>query len=110
MTRWTGAAAALFVILTNAASAAEPPRVVASLPPLQGLAAAVLDGIAEPEVLVRGGGSEHAYAVKPSDARALGAADLVLWVGPRLETFLEKPLATLARPGDRKSTRLNSSH
>lgn len=98
MTRWSGVAAALVLVLSGAASAAEPPRVVASLPPLQGLAAAVLDGIAEPEVLVRGGGSEHAYAVRPSAARALGAADLVLWVGPGLETFLEKPLATLARP------------
>ncbi len=98
MTRWSWAQAALFLVLSSGAAAGEPPLVVASLPPLQGLAAAVLDGIAEPEVLVRGGGSEHAYAVRPSDARALGAANLVLWVGPGLETFLEKPLATLARP------------
>lgn len=87
------------LLLSSAASTAEPPRVVASLPPLHGLAAAVLDGIAEPELLVRSGGSEHAYAVKPSDARALGSADLVIWIGPGLESFLAKPMATLARPG-----------
>jgi zinc transport system substrate-binding protein len=85
--------------ISSAAWAAEPPRVAASLPPLQGLAAAVLDGIAEPELLVRSGGSEHAYAVKPSDARILATADLVIWIGPGLETFLAKPIATLARPG-----------
>lgn len=92
------AAVMLMLSLGGMASAAEPPRVVASLPPLHGLAAAVLDGIAEPELLVRSGGSEHGYAVKPSDARALAAADLVIWVGPGLESFLAKPIATLAPP------------
>jgi zinc transport system substrate-binding protein len=98
MARW---AAALFLMLAlaGAASAAEPPRVVASLPPLHGLAAAVLKGVAEPELLVRSGGSEHAYALRPSDARALGAADLVIWIGPGLESFLAKPIATLAQTG-----------
>ena len=86
------------LLLSGAASAAEPPRVVASLPPLHGLAASVMDGIAEPQLLVRSGGSEHAYVLRPSDASALSAADLVLWVGPGLESFLAKPIATLARP------------
>lgn len=95
MARLFGAMLSLLV-LSGAPSAAAP-RVVASLPPLHGLAAAVLEGIAEPELLVRSGGSEHAYAVKPSDARALGSADLVVWIGPGLESFLAKPIATLAR-------------
>ena len=89
----------VWLMLAGAAFAAEPPRVVASLPPLQGLAASVLEGIAEPELLVRSGGSEHGYAVKPSDARALASADLMIWIGPGLEAFLAKPIATLARPG-----------
>ena len=97
MLRVIGAMVA-WLAMAGAVAAAEPPRVVASLPPLHGLAAAVLDGIAEPELLVRSGGSEHAYSVKPSDARKLGSADLVLWVGPGLERFLAKPIATLAQP------------
>ena len=92
------AAVVLMLSLGRVAWAAEPPFVVTSLPPLHGLAAAVLEGVAEPELLVRSGGSEHGYAVKPSDARALGAADLVIWVGPGLESFLAKPIATLAAP------------
>src|SRR3546814_1354934 len=43
--------------------------------------------------------SPHAYTLRPSDARALAAANLVLWIGPSLETFLDEPLATLAQPG-----------
>ena len=93
------AAMVLALALSGAAAAAEPPRVVASLPPLHGLAAAVLEGVAEPVLLVRSGGSEHGYALRPSDARALGSADLVIWIGPGLESFLAKPIATLAPPG-----------
>lgn len=89
--------AALVLFLSGAASADEPPRLVASLPPLHGLASAVMEGIGEPELLVRSGGSEHAYALRPSDARALAAADLVVWIGPGLETFLAKPILSLAR-------------
>src|SRR3546814_17719758 len=43
--------------------------------------------------------SDLAYTLRPSDARALAAANLVLWIGPSLETFLDEPLATLAQPG-----------
>ena len=41
--------------------------------------------------------SPHNTSLKPSDARALARARLVIWVGPGLERFLVKPLATLAR-------------
>jgi zinc transport system substrate-binding protein len=78
-------------------AAATPPSVVATIKPVHALVAAVMDGVAEPRLLIRGGGSPHTYALRPSDARALEAADVVFWVGPDLETFLAKPLAALAR-------------
>lgn len=80
------------------AVAADPPRVVATIPPVGSLAAAVMRGVAAPTVLLPAGASPHAYALRPSDARALASADLVLWIGEAMETFLEEPLATLARP------------
>src|SRR5690606_6641502 len=80
-------------------AAAEPPRVLASISPIGSLAAAVMRGVGEPAVLLPPGASPHAYTMRPSDARALAAADLVLWIGPSLETFLAQPLATLAQPG-----------
>ena len=95
MARLIVAAAAL--LLAAPTVAAEPPRVVASIKPLQGLAAAVMVGIAEPKLLVEGAASPHAYTLKPSAARALGAADLILWIGGGYETFLQKPLASLAQ-------------
>ncbi len=72
-----------------------PPNVVVSIPPLHSLAAALLEGVGEPTLLLEAGFSPHAYALKPSSARRLAKADLVFWAGPELETFLEKFLKTL---------------
>ncbi|MSP81090.1 MAG: zinc ABC transporter substrate-binding protein [Rhodospirillales bacterium] len=75
---------------------AETPRVVVSIPPIHSLVAGVMEGIATPELLVKGGASPHTYSLKPSDAKALAEARLVFWVGEGLEAFLVKPLAALA--------------
>lgn len=78
------------------AAAAEPPRVVASLAPLQSLAAGVLGDVGTPDVVIQGYGSPHSYQMRPSDARKLAAADLVIWVGEPLETFLAAPIRNLS--------------
>lgn len=72
------------------------PRVVVSIGPVHSLVAGVMEGVAEPQLLIPAGASPHAYALKPSDARALSEAELVVWVGEGLETMLEKPLYSLA--------------
>lgn len=77
--------------------ASTPPQVVVSIKPVHSLVAAVMDGSAVPTLLVPSGASPHTYSLKPSDARALQSSDLVFWVGNGLETFLQKPLAVLAR-------------
>jgi zinc transport system substrate-binding protein len=90
----------LFIILMTApARAAEPqsPKVVVSIKPIHSLVAGVMQGVAEPQLLMKGGGSPHGYVLRPSEARSLAEADLVVWVGHELESFLEKPLSTLGR-------------
>lgn len=71
------------------------PAVVVSIKPLHSLVAGVMQGVAEPGLLIKGGGSPHGYMLRPSEARSLAEADLVVWVGPGLENFLVKPLDTL---------------
>jgi zinc transport system substrate-binding protein len=91
--------AAVLVAMLGAARparAADAPLVVASIQPVHALAAAVMAGVGTPALLVHGGGSPHAYSLRPSDARALDAAQVVFWVGPGLELFLRKPLGALA--------------
>lgn len=73
------------------------PRVVVSIKPLHSLVMGVMAGAGEPQLLVEGAGSPHGYVMRPSEARMLAEADLVIWVGESLESFMERPLATLGR-------------
>lgn len=94
--------------LTALPARAEAPRVVASIAPLYGLAAAVMDGVAEPRLLLPQGASPHHHALRPSDSAALQDADLILWIGPLLESALTRPLSNLGA-GDRALTMLEIS-
>ena len=76
---------------------AKAPRVVVRIAPIHSLVAGVMAGVGVPGLIVRGYGSPHHYQMRPSEAAALEAADLVFWVGRSLETFLVRPLSTLAR-------------
>jgi zinc transport system substrate-binding protein len=70
--------------------------VAASIKPVHSLVAAVMEGVGAPALIVASTGSEHAYSLKPSEADALDRAEIAFYVGPHMETFLEKPLETLA--------------
>ena len=71
------------------------PQVVATIKPIHSLVAQVMAGIGEPTLLVKGGASPHTYSLRPSDAAALEAADLVFWTGHGMEVFLGEALGTL---------------
>ncbi len=86
---------ATFLVLLSAPAGAAEPKIVTSFPMLQSLAAAVSG--AAPESIVRGGGSPHTYSMRPSDARALEQADLVIWIGEDYEGFLERPIKALGK-------------
>lgn len=86
----------LGLLLLSHAALAEVPRVVVSIPPLHSLVAGVMAGVGEPQLLLKVGASPHHYALKPSDARALQQAALIVWVGEAMEPYLAKPLKSLA--------------
>ncbi|WP_336356630.1 zinc ABC transporter substrate-binding protein [Pseudomonas granadensis] len=67
-------------------------KVLTSIKPLQLIAAAVLDGVAVPEVLLPPGASPHNYALRPSDVRKVQSVDLLYWIGPDMEGFLPRVL------------------
>lgn len=72
-------------------------EVLASVRPLAQIARAVAGDAATVRELVPAGVSSHHYQLRPSDRIALARADLVLWVGPAHERFLEKSVATHPR-------------
>jgi zinc transport system substrate-binding protein len=89
------ATAALLTLAVNAH--AEAPSVVTSIKPLHSIAAAVMEGVGTPYVLIDGASSPHGYALKPSQAFLLQGADVVFWVGPELAPSLQKPIETMAK-------------
>ena len=83
--------AALWGTATQSANAA----VVASLKPLGFIASAIADGVTDTEVLLPDGASEHDYSLRPSDVKRLQGADLVVWIGPEMEAFMEKSVKNI---------------
>ncbi len=82
-------------LIALAAPSFAAPSVVVTIKPVHSLAAAILDGIAKPKLLLDGAASPHAYALKPSDAEALSSADAIIRVSENLEVFLDKAITTL---------------
>ncbi|SFU31182.1 zinc ABC transporter substrate-binding protein ZnuA [Xenorhabdus koppenhoeferi] len=77
--------------VNNAAQA----EVVTSIRPLGFIAAAITDGVTGTQVLLPDGASPHDYALRPLDVRKINQADLMVWIGPDMETFLAKPISRI---------------
>lgn len=89
--------AASMMLAPAGAKAAGDLKVLVSIKPVHSLAVAVMEGAGAPDLLIKGAGSEHSYTLRPSEARAIAAADIVIRVSKTLETFLDKPIASLAK-------------
>ncbi len=89
----TGASLGVLALTGQAAAEA---NVVATIPAVHSVVSGVMGDTATPHLLVAGGASPHTYSLKPSNAQALSDAQLVVWVGPQLEAFLDGELKTLA--------------
>ena len=76
-------------------------KVVASIKPIHSLASYLMNGVAKPDLIVDGYASPHGFAMKPSHAKMLQNADLIFWVGEDLESFLEKPLGSIAKKAEK---------
>ncbi len=86
---------ALGMLIGLTVPALAAPRTVVSIKPIHSLVAGVMGTVGAPALLVSGFANPHAYSLRPSEARLLAQADLVVWVGPTLESFLVRPLASL---------------
>ncbi|MEQ6280508.1 zinc ABC transporter substrate-binding protein ZnuA [Kluyvera sp. 142053] len=94
--------AALSAALWGTAAQSADAAVVTSLKPLGFIASAIADGVTETQVLLPDGASEHDYSLRPSDAKRLQNADLVVWIGPEMEAFMDK--STQSIPDAKKVT------
>ncbi len=83
------------LLSTTGLALADAPKVVTDISPVHGLVSRVMEGVGEPELLVRPGSSPHGYSMRPSDARNLSQANLIVWVGEALTPWLEHPIEEL---------------
>lgn len=89
-------AALLPLCLLCSPAIAQSPVVLTDIPPVQSLVAMVMDQMPLPGVLAASDAAAHDLALRPSQAAALSAADLVVWIGPALTPTLPVQLQTLA--------------
>ncbi|WP_417877401.1 zinc ABC transporter substrate-binding protein [Vibrio sp.] len=87
----------IVIALATASQAyAQVPKVAVDIAPLHSLVTQVMDGVGEPDLLIRPEASPHDYHLRPSEANALSQANIVFWIGEGLTPWLEKPLSSLA--------------
>jgi len=86
-----------FTLLAINSIAKAEVKVVASIKPIHSLVSYVMDGVGKPDIIVDGYNSPHNFSLKPSHAKMIEKANLIIWVGEDLETFLEKPLKSIGK-------------
>ena len=91
----TGALGAALAVAAGPAAAEL--NVVVTSKPIHSLVAGVMAGAGTPRLLLAGNVSPHTYSLKPSDAKALNAADVVYRVSEGLEPFTAKVFKTLPK-------------
>jgi len=88
----------LFLVLGSGGTpAAKRQRVVVTIAPLHSLASMVMQGTTEPQLLIKSNVSPHDFAMRPSHARLLASADVIIRVGDILEGFLKRPIQALSK-------------
>ena len=84
-------------LLFSSFSAIAEIKVVTTIKPIHSLVSGVMDGVSNPTLIIEGSNSPHNFSLKPSHAKMLEEADIVFWIGEDLESFMEKPLNSLAK-------------
>ena len=69
--------------------------IISSVKPIAFITQAVSDGVTNTDILLPDGASPHTYSLKPSDLAKIKTAELIIWVGEDLETFMPTVLKSI---------------
>ncbi|WP_209426103.1 zinc ABC transporter substrate-binding protein [Pararhodobacter sp. SW119] len=94
--RRSASLAAIFVAIGPHAAFAGPPEIVTDLPVTHSLVATVVGELATPSLLLDRGGDPHHFQLRPSQARAVSQAGLVVWMGPDLSPWMSRTVDALS--------------
>ena len=80
----------LFAIISLASlsALATTPNILVTLKPLHALVSGLTHGINQPTLLMAGLQSPHEYQLKPSELRLLQSADIIIYAGDQIESFI----------------------
>lgn len=87
-------------LLTAATAKAEPLKVTVSIRPLHFLVQDLMQDIGKPELILSSQQSPHHDQIRPSQLRNINQADIVFWIGPALESSLQKTITNLPKSID----------
>ena len=73
---------------------ADAPKVVVSIKPLYALTYELMRGVGEPVLLLQGAADPHHFSLTPSHVKLIKESDLIVWIGPMLEHFMVKTIAS----------------
>lgn len=96
--RKAGRVLALIILIVAGAILAAPARaksaiVVTTIRPINSLVAALMKGVGQPTTLIPSDEAPGYFLLHDQDETALRQVDLIVWVGPSLETALARALA-----------------
>jgi zinc transport system substrate-binding protein len=82
--------------LMSSTALADVPNVVVDIAPVHSLVARVMQDVGAPDLIIKTGASPHDYRLRPSEAKALQDANLVIWMGKELTPWMEDAVKTLS--------------
>ncbi|MDB6096136.1 MAG: hypothetical protein JWM09_414 [Francisellaceae bacterium] len=86
----------IVLLLFTCPCIAKPLQIVTTIKPIHSLVSSLVYPIHKPVLLLKGNVSPHYYHLKPSDIRLIDEADIFIWIGPSLESFLINSLHSVS--------------
>ena len=99
----------IFVLLVGlTAQAGAAPTVLVSVPALHSLVSGLMDGVAEPQLLIDNPGAGSDSTLSGTQLRMLANADMIVWAGPGLEKALDDAIENKAPAARHKLVTLSA--
>lgn len=86
--------AILLLLSPTFSQASNDPEILVTIKPLHSLVSGLLDGITKAELLLDNRQSPHDYQPRPSQVQLISRADVIVWAGPSLESFMRRYIKT----------------
>ena len=84
-------------LILGSTAIADVPKVAVDIAPVHSLVSRVMEGVGSPKLIIPAGASPHEYSLRPSEAKSLQDADMVVWIGEDLAPWMEKSIETLSK-------------